>query len=300
MRAVWSFWSKPFHAYKGSIWGHPLQHMLAWGLSLQTARAHYPETVLITDTPGKRLLVDQLGLSFSNVSTELDRLNHVDIGWWAIGKLIAYSLQDRPFLHIDSDVFIWKALPSRLDAAPVIAQAPEHFHTIHDPFGPLDIEQAFAQHNLPLPVEWEWARSRDPIHFREENCGIFGGHDIAFIRYYANLAINLALNPEAAPVWNKFPEKECFNMILEQFLLGACVDYHRFHPDSAHRGVTIKYLFESFEKCISPNEAARVGFTHLLGGSKGHPAVVKRLEARIRRDDPAFYRRCEALARKAG
>ncbi len=80
MRAVWSFWSKPFHAYKGSIWGHPLQHMLAWGLSLQTARAHYPETVLITDTPGKRLLIDQLGLSFTHVSTELDRLNRGKYG----------------------------------------------------------------------------------------------------------------------------------------------------------------------------------------------------------------------------
>jgi hypothetical protein len=298
MRAVWSFWSKPFHAYKGSIWGHPLQHMLAWGLSLQTARAHYPETVLITDIPGKRFLIDQLGLSFTHVSTELDRLKDVSMDWWAIGKLVAYSLQDRPFLHIDSDVFLWKRLPSHLETAPVIAQAPEHFDTQHDRFSPTMVEQAFATHNLPLPIEWEWARSRDPFHFREENCGILGGCDTAFLRYFANLAIDLATNPSHEPAWNQLSRQNCA-WLLEQFMLAACIDFHRFHPTSPYRGVAIKYLFNHWDLSTDPNYAARVGFTHLLGGSKGHPAVVKRLEARVRRDDPAFYRRCEALARKA-
>jgi hypothetical protein len=293
MRAVWSFWSDPFHAYKSRMWAHPFQHMLAWGLSLHTVRAHYPETVLITDTP-----VDRLGLSFKHVSTELDRLKTVDIGWWAIGKLVAYSLQDRPFLHIDSDVFLWKRLPPHLETASVIAQAPEYFHSIYDPFGPHDIERVFAEYGRPIPVEWEWARSRDPIHFREENCGILGGCDTNFLRYYSNLAIDLATNPAYLPAWTRFSEKECFNMILEQFLLGACVDYHRFHPTSPYRGITIKYLFPSFDKSTDPNEAARVGFTHLLGGSKSHPAVVKRLEERVRRDDPSYYRRCQSVAGK--
>ncbi len=160
------------------------------------------------------------------------------------------------------------------------------------------VEQAFATHNLPLPIEWEWARSRDPFHFREENCGILGGCDTAFLRYFANLAIDLATNPSHEPAWNQLPRQNCA-WLLEQFMLAACIDFHRFHPTSPYRGVAIKYLFNHWDQSTDPNYAARVGFTHLLGGSKGHPAVVKRLEARIRRDDPAFYRRCEALARKA-
>src|SRR5262245_28715199 len=103
MRAVWSFWSRPFQAHKGRIWCKPLHHLLAWGLSLETARRYYPETVLITDRPGKALLVDRLGLPFVQVSTELDRLEHEDPGWWSLGKLVAYGMQDRPFVHIDSD-----------------------------------------------------------------------------------------------------------------------------------------------------------------------------------------------------
>jgi hypothetical protein len=111
MRAVWSFWSKPSQVRGNIGWYSDLHHLLAWGLSLRTARRHYPETVLITDRPGKELLVDQLGLPFVYVSTELDRLTDVDPGWWALGKLVAYSIQDQPFIHIDSDAFLWKALP---------------------------------------------------------------------------------------------------------------------------------------------------------------------------------------------
>ena len=298
MRAVWSFWSRPFQAYKGNIWARPLHHMLAWGISLQAARQHYPETVLITDTPGKRLLVDQLGLQFTHVSTELDRLGYVDIGWWALGKLVAYSLQDQPFLHIDSDVFLWKRLPAHLERAPVIAQSPEHFHTVHDPFGPRDIETAFAESKLSLPVEWEWMRSRDTERFREENCGILGGNDIPFLRYYSQLAVNLATNPAHLATWSRFAEKECFTMLLEQFLLAACVDFHHGHPTSPFRGVAIDYLFPDFGDSLDPNIAARVGFTHLLGGAKSHHAVGQRIEARARRDDPSYFRRCETLSQR--
>jgi hypothetical protein len=78
MRAVWSFWSKPFAAHMARAWHEPKYYLLAWGLSLRLAREYYPETLLVTDTAGKGLLVDRLGLEFAEVSTELDRLRDVD------------------------------------------------------------------------------------------------------------------------------------------------------------------------------------------------------------------------------
>ena len=101
MRVVWSFWSRPFHAYYGTVWCKPLHHLLAWRLSVEAASRHYRDTVLITDGAGKELLVDQLGLEFGEVSTELDRLESVDAGWWALGKIVTYGLQNRPFVHLD-------------------------------------------------------------------------------------------------------------------------------------------------------------------------------------------------------
>src|SRR5262245_17704051 len=282
MRAVWSFWSRPFQAHKSRIWCKPLHHLLAWGLSVEAARRHYPETILITDRPGKTLLVDQLGLPFVQVSTELDRLEDVDPGWWALGKLVAYSMQDRPFVHIDSDVFLWKPLPGPVAAAPVFAQCPEYWPNSSS-WGPGDVERAFAQHGGTLPIEWEWARSRGEPAFRQENCGILGGSDLDFIRYYSRTALSLIEDPRNEPAWSRFPDKTGSMILVEQFLLTACVEFHRYHPRSPYRGLRLRYLFSSWEQAANPNQAALLGFTHLLGDAKSHPAVGQRLEERVRR-----------------
>ena len=68
MRAVWSFWSPPQTAQTARQWCTPLHHWLAWGLSLAAARRHYPDTALVTDIPGKKFLVDALGLKFAKQS----------------------------------------------------------------------------------------------------------------------------------------------------------------------------------------------------------------------------------------
>src|SRR5215471_2704291 len=159
MRALWSFWSRPFVQRTGRTWHSQLHHLLAWGLSLTCARRHYPDTMLVTDFAGKKLLVDSLGLEFGTVSTELEYLRDADPDWWALGKLMAYSIQDRPFVHIDTDVFLWKPLAPEAAEAPVLAQCPEYFHRNADR-GIREVGDAFAACGSPLPVEWEWAASR--------------------------------------------------------------------------------------------------------------------------------------------
>ncbi len=300
MRAVWSFWSKPFHTYYGHIWAKPLHHLLAWGLSVNAASRHYPETVLITDRAGKELLVDHLGLPFVHVSTELERLCNVDPGWWALGKLVAYSLQDRPFVHLDTDVFLWKALPLYLTESPAFAQYPEGFYENGPYYRPQDIEWAFSQEGLKLPSEWIWARS-NRNHFTAENCGILGGSEPEFLRYYARTAIDLIMRPENAAAWARLPDKRCYNIVVEQFFLSACAEYHRSHPASPYRRARVDHLFSCWEHAFDPSVAARTGFTHLVAGAKSHPEVGLRIEQRARREDPSFYRRCEQLlARSVG
>ncbi|HKF48720.1 MAG TPA: DUF6734 family protein [Terracidiphilus sp.] len=296
MRAVWSFWSKPYLACRGRTWREPQHHLLAWGLSFRLARAHFGETLLVTDTPGKALLVDQLGLDFDDVSTELDGLRNADPGWWALGKLVAYSLQDRPFVHLDTDVFLWKALPPALLAAPVLAQCPEVHSLDHAWCGPRKIESLFDRHRLELPVEWQWASSRNTVSFREENCGILGANRVDFIRYYAQAAIRLVSDPAHSALWAELPEKDGHNMLIEQFLLAACLDYHRISPGSPFRGVQIRHLFPSFSDAFNPQFSTRVGYTHLHGDTKAHPGITARLERRMAELDPAFLSHCRTVA----
>ncbi len=296
MRAVWSFWSEPFHKVKGGSWHQPKHHLLAWGLSLRLARRHYPETVLITDSAGKALLVDDLGLSFTHVSTELDRLHDADPTLWVVGKLLSYSLQNEPFVHLDTDVFLWRPLPTRLVTAPVLASHPEQWWAGDPRSGPRAVEEAFGRSGLDLPAEWEWARSHWGEVMHEANCGIVGGTNIDFIRHYAQLALDLVLNPRRSAAWQAVPDMEPLNMIIEQFMLAACLDYHRSNPDSRFKGVHARYLFPSTQAAYDPPYATRLGFTHLLANSKADGRVARRLEARVEREDPVFYRHCVALS----
>ena len=296
MRAVWSFWSKPFHQWKGRIWQTPSHHLMAWGLSLRLARRHFAETALVTDTAGKELLVDRLGLSFDHVSCELDCLRHADAGWWALGKLVAYSLQQEPFIHLDTDVFLWKPLPATLLSAPVIAQCPERHFVANQWCSPTQIEALFARFGLTLPAEWEWFRATDATWFREENCGILGGNRLDFLHYYARMAVDLALNPSNADAWSTVHDKGGFNMLLEQFLLSACLGFHRFDPATQFPGISIRHLFPSWDSAFNQQDAARVGFTHLLGDAKSDPRVTQRLERRLAQEDPAFHRHCLRVA----
>lgn len=299
MRAVWSFWSKPFRGEKGRMWRSPLHHLLAWGLSLRLARRHFDETMLVTDSPGKTLLVDSLGLSFTHVSTELDEIRRCDPGWWALGKLVAYRMQMKPFAHLDTDVFLWKPLPASMVAASVFAQCPEEHPPLETWCGPGDVEGAFGQHGIPLPAEWEWSRSLSLHSFREANCGIMGGNRTDFIHYYASLAIDFMLNPDHALAWKTFPDLAGFNMVVEQFLLNACFEFHRSHPQSPFRGIQMRYLFPSHSEAFNQDSAARAGYTHLLGDAKRDPHVSRRLEERMEQEDLSFYRHCQQLSRYA-
>lgn len=299
MRAVWSFWSKPFEHGMGWGWDDPVHHLLAWGLSVRLARRRFPETALVTDSPGRALLVDHLGLRFTRVSTELDQLAGVDPSLWALGKLLAYSVQEEPFIHLDTDVFLWQALPLRLLEAPVLAQNPERFYLGDHVAGPRIVERGFARDQLSLPDEWEWSRSCWGKHLRQANCGIVGGTDVAFLRYYASLALELVLDPQHATVWGAIPDRESVTTTIEQFLLAACVEFHRSHPTSPFRGVHLKYLFPSWDAAFSPMTVRRVGFTHLLAEAKRDERVMRRLEQRVRREDREFYSRCLAVSSDA-
>lgn len=295
MRAVWSFWTKPFQAHHRRVWFTERHHLFAWVLSVETARQHYPECALFTDTAGARLLVDRLGLPFTHVSTALTALDHAHTSWWALGKLATYRAQQEPFVHLDTDVFLWQRLPRRLEQAPVLAQNPETFPFNEESwYRPAQFDQAIQAGGGWSPIEWQWAVASQRNH--AACCGIFGGRDVDFIAYYADLAINMIEHPRNQPVWATIGDTVGDNILLEQYMLTACLDFHRQRPGSAHADVDIHYLFASSDEAFDEEAAARAGYTHLIGGAKSNAELADRLEARVAQQYPAYYDRCLSSA----
>lgn len=293
MRAIWSFWSAPFVGHHHQVWSSPRHHLFAWILSVETARQHCAPLALYTDDAGARLLVDDLGLAFDELHTSLNALSGCDPDWWALGKLHAYRAQEAPFVHLDNDVFLWKPLPERLRTAPLLAQNPEPFVVGESYYRPELFEAALATdaHGATwLPPEWRWYRASG-LPQRAACCGLFGGTRTDFIRHYAARALHLIAHPPNASSLASLEDRIGHNILFEQYLLGACIDYHRARPDSAFADIGIEYLFETMDEAFDPEAAARVGYTHLIADAKKNPELAERLEARVKRDYPEHYAR---------
>ena len=246
------------------------------------------------------MLVDGIGLAFDEVHTTLDRIANADPNWWALGKLHAYRAQSDPFVHIDSDVYLFKPLPQRLESAPVFAQNAEPFVPGQSFYQPEAVERALSGGTEGwLPPEWQWYR-QNGADTRGECCGVLGGTRVDFIRHYASQAIRIIEDPRNRDALASLPDKLVHTCLLEQYLLAACVEYCR-----AHHGpfddVSIRYLFSSIEDAFSPDTTARLGYTHLIADSKRDPEVMARLEARVALDHPLYYHAClEYLTQHCG
>ena len=104
MRAVQTLWTKNDDLLKNGFgWIHPQYHLMSWALSSLTLREHYDDIVLYTDSKGYAVFHDQLRLPYKEIVVQYDDLNcHRDL--WAYPKLLTYSIQDKPFIHVDGDV----------------------------------------------------------------------------------------------------------------------------------------------------------------------------------------------------
>jgi Family of unknown function (DUF6734) len=292
MKAVWSFWSKPYLSGRKAHWVSEKHHWLSWVLSLETASRHYPETCLVTDSNGADILMDRLGLKFSQVSTELDALADENPEWWALGKLYTYHVQQDPFVHIDNDVYLWKRLPENLESVDVFVQNPEPFsETGAFCYQPERVERAFQATGGWLPEEWLWYR-QDHFAQRGECCGILGGQHTEFIRHYARQALRLALDPANYQAWQPLGDKGAHMTLVEQYLLAACVEFHNANKYSAFHPVQIRYLFDSPRQAYRAEAATQAGFTHLIANAKKSPIIANYLEDRVKHDYPEDFQRC--------
>jgi hypothetical protein len=242
------------------------------------------------------MLVDGLGLPFQEVSTQLNSLRDQDPQWWVLGKLNAYRAQTQAFVHIDSDVFLWNALPFEVSAAGVFAQNPEPFVFSDDSwFRPAHYDTRARENGGWLPEEWRWYVDRRGAEVL--CCGVLGGQRADFISHYAEQAIRMMTHPVNQRLWEKMSARIRDNVLFEEYLLSACIAYHGSNALSPYRDALARHVFASNSDL--QQQARAIGYTHLSGGAKKHLATLRRLEQRVARDYPAQYANCLRYLRSA-
>ena len=222
MKAVFSFWSKRFKE-TGRIHSTVENPVFfnSWILSVKLAKRFFPKVTLYTDDYGKELLVNQLGLQFDEVDLRLNDLESIPSYLWAYGKVISYQAQTEPFLHIDYDAFFYAGLGKYFNGSPVIVESKELFSAYHfyDPLLNFLFQKKYYSSTINAFKKLDYAY----------NCGVFGGYDLDFIKFYCKEALAIA-DFMSANDFDKIQMPQFASIIFEQSALASCLSYVNIKP----------------------------------------------------------------------
>jgi hypothetical protein len=187
-------------------------------LSIYCASRHFPEVQFISTKWGVDLF-KQLKLPITNYSTALEEIKNISRFFWAYGKLIAYNEQDKPFVHIDNDVFLWYPLPERIIKAYLCFQSHEPFNL--PGYGYYrKLKPCFK--NAPVKPQ---TIVDNPVTDYAYNCGICGGNDLSIFKEWQDCSKEYIFAEENFPVFfKKFPHMLIHqNLFHEQYFLACLV-----------------------------------------------------------------------------
>jgi hypothetical protein len=287
MKIVQTFWSGNHQNILDNTygWHAPDYHLAAWALSCLTLRQFYDEVELYTDQKGAKMLIDQLQLPYTKVHIELDQLNDLPSGLWAMSKIHTYAQQTSPFLHVDGDVFIWEAFDQELLKGDLIAQnkeiGTEHFYA--DMFREVKT-------NLPFIPEVVAQAEQKNTKIYAYNAGIFGGNNVAFFKSYTDTCFNFIAQNKAhiAPVpkghLNVFFEQHFFYCLAQQQGLEVSTLFNEIIPDNAYASMGDFHLTPLLKQ-----------YLHLIGPFKRDYKSCEKMLQILRRDYPTYYDKITAL-----
>ena len=285
MIAIQSFWTKPnlSTGQDRSLGGFLSMryNLQSWGLSSSLLQQVYGTTRLITDQQGKKLLIEQLALPYTQTDVLLDALNDYPQELWALGKMRSYELQEEPFVHVDHDAFLWQRLPKRMEQAAVLAQSPEKL--VADV--PEVFEQVIEQFDY-FPDAFQ-TRLQQPDPLKSFNAGLLGGQDVTLLQTYAREAFHFVNRND----FGRIPQERwpTVNMFFEQLMLQCFC---------TAAGIAVTCLFEDgypynlLEQYTYRQLRRQPGYIHLMWYKKS-AEMARWVDRWLLETNPEVYYRIE-------
>ncbi len=277
MTFLHSFWTNKTNILdlKGGF-PHAKFHLMSWALSSMQLRKFYDNLELYTDSFGKELLIDRLGLPYTAVHLDLEGLDFgLPRAVWTPKKMYAYAQQNASFLHIDGDVFIWQPFDDGLLAAPLVAQN-------------LDINMDFYKEVLQTVLkEFEYVPDYLDRDLTKDiiaaNAGVIGGNNFLFFKEYVQEAYQF-LDRNRAHLGKV--NLDYLSTFTEQYLYYALARARGLAvAQVVKENVSPTYFPELFRFTDLPNRCA---YIHLMNG-KAFTTFCENLAQRLYIDYPEMY-----------
>jgi hypothetical protein len=281
MKIVQTFWSGGGDILKDSFgWYSSQHHLLAWALSCLELKNYYEDVELYTDKNGYEVLINQLKLPYTKVWVVLDDLQKYPKELWGLAKVKTYSLQNGPFIHIDSDVFIWSAFGDSFHQSSLVAQ---------------NFEKGTDYYNNKFKEVKKYLKYI-PGHFNIDindkavcscNAGVIGGKDFNFFKKYAAYVFDFVdgndLNGIPGHVLTNF------NILFEQVL---------FYELSQKEGKLITCLFDrtiddcgyKYDEIADFTSVPYVNtYLHLIGPNKRNETACDLMSRVLLKEYPEYF-----------
>lgn len=286
MRIVQTFWSGG-HSPLEKTYGWPTaeHNLMSWTLSCCSLRKHYSHVELYTDRRGYEVLIERLHLPYTKVHVVYDDNLCLPVHW-AYAKIKTYSIQEEPFLHVDGDMYFPKSISEQVLSASLITQNRE----IGTGYYRSMMERILRHPEIRLPECIQASLGKQNI--ASYNMGIFGGHDIAFIKDFCHQAFNFLDTNQMNDASKEYAWEEC-NILFEQVLFAVLADLQSKEVATIGRPMRDEG-YMSHEFC-NLTDFENKNFFHILGGHKGSKAVCYALERILLTYFPEYFERIVKL-----
>ena len=263
MKFIQSFWSKPIK--DTMVWADSDYLFITWILSSLRLHEKYNRVQLITDAKGKYIFNDILQLPYYSIKEDLDNLDDKLSQIWTWGKLLSYSLQQEPFIHVDGDVIISKVYSFEKER--LIAQHKEKEFSHNEA-----LYMLLKNKNYEIPAILSVENAKQVCEY---NMGIVGGSEFSFFQeMYAIAKSIIDKNLHRLSATKDIKEITAFNTIVEQNLFCNLAKNKHIKVSTLFKDGYIKddYVgLVNFRKTNSPD------YIHPVGYLKKNPYFGERI-----------------------
>ena len=271
-RAVFSYWAEPNFKRRYSGFYDQDTLLLSLSIAVKYAKQHFKEVHFHGDHTAIGQVCDHI--QFDKTFDTLERLNSQGIPTylWAYGKILTYSMQNVPFLHLDNDIYLWDKPTDELLTAPVVVECIEN----KEQFYRGQLKKIFSNVLYGRTLTGQTA---DLMHqYRGDpsricNHGIFGGMNVEWLKNYSQDVIELIESPKNMSLLKHNFLDQDFNPVFEQWYSSIKM---------RHDGISPKTLEN--KKPLRRADITR--YTHLTSANKRNPDVIYQLFERGKSEVP--------------
>lgn len=249
--------------------------LFSTALAVNQAAQYFSKVEMITTKWGADIF-REIGLPATVITDDLEEVREkIHPAFWAYGKIVAYSLQKEPFIHIDNDVFLMEQLPERILRANLCFQSLEPFD-----------KPGYSYYNK-LKVPWEECPDRPNFVVRNEvtdfayNCGICGGVYLDIFRQLRRMSEKYILSPRNhALLTFKYHDLMVHqNLFHEQYFLASLIKGYGLRSSVEVIAEDVQHIPEVMK------------YTHVWGTTKRSAKWMIAIRTTLSKLNPALYKR---------